>query len=209
MVLDKNVILIGYSGHGYVVADVALENQWNLLGYAEKKQLQYNPFQLVYIGYENNSAFFSSNNNQIEYVIGIGDNYIREKVFNSILDNNKKPLTLISPSAIISNSVKMGKGVFVNKNVIINALVTVGENVILNTACIIEHECVIGDSVHIAPGVVLAGNVTIGKRSYIGANSVIKQGVIIGEDVIVGAGTVVLMDVPNQKTIVGNPGHFI
>jgi sugar O-acyltransferase (sialic acid O-acetyltransferase NeuD family) len=208
-VLDKNIILIGYSGHGYVVVDVVLENQWNLVGYAEKEKLQYNPYNLNYIGYESNRNFFSNNNNQIEYVIGIGDNYIREKVFNSILDNNKKPLTLISPSSIISNSVKMGNGVFVNKNVIINTLVKIGVNVILNTACIIEHGCVIGDSVHISTGAVLAGNVTIGKRSFIGANSVIKQGVVIGEDVIVGAGTVVLSDVPSQKTIVGNPGHFI
>ena len=26
VVLDKNIILIGYSGHGYVIADVAIEN---------------------------------------------------------------------------------------------------------------------------------------------------------------------------------------
>ena len=207
--LDKSIVLIGYSGHGYVIADVVLENQWNILGYAEKEQLQHNPYNLNYIGYERDRDFFSNNNNEIEYVIGIGDNYIREKVFNLIIDNNKKPLSLISPSSIISNSVKMGNGVFVNKNVIINALVTIGVNVILNTSCIIEHGCVIGDSVHISTGAVLAGNVTIGKRSFIGANSVIKQGVVIGEDVIVGAGTVVLSDVPSQKTIVGNPGHFI
>ena len=207
--LDKNVILIGYSGHGYVVADAALQNRWNLLGYAEKKELQYNPFQLMYMGYEMESDFFSTRNDQIEYLIGIGDNYTREKVFNKIIQNNKKILTLISPSAIVSDSIKMGEGVFVNKNVTINALVNVGENVLLNTACIIEHECVIGDSVHIAPGAVLAGNVTIGKRSYIGANSVIKQGIIIGEDVVVGAGTVVLKDIPNQKRVVGNPSHYI
>jgi len=205
----KNIILVGYSGHGYVVADVALENKWNILGYTEKNELKYNPYNLIYKGFEMNDQFFSSQTDQIEYVIGIGNNFIREKVFNSILQNNKKISTLISPSATISNSVTLGKGIFVNKNVTINALAKVGENVLLNTGCIIEHECNIGDSVHIAAGAVLGGKVYIGKRSFIGANSFIKQGVIIGDDVIVGAGTVILQNIPDRKIVVGNPSRFI
>lgn len=205
----KNIILVGYSGHGYVVADVALENNWNILGYTEKNELKYNPFNLAYKGFEMNDDFFSSQSKQIEYIIGIGDNFIREKVFNFILKKNKKISTLISPSANISNSVNMGKGIFVNKNVTINALSKLGKNVLLNTGCIIEHECNIGDSVHISSGAVLGGKVCIGKRSFIGANSFIKQGVIIGDDVIVGAGTVVLQNIPDQKIVVGNPCRFI
>jgi sugar O-acyltransferase (sialic acid O-acetyltransferase NeuD family) len=207
-VLDKKVILIGYSGHGFVVADTAIENQLNLVGYAEKMIVQKNPFQLNYIGNEKEDGFFEKNI-EITYLIGIGDNIIREKIYNLIIEKEGEILTLVSQSASISKTVSLGTGTFVNKNVSINSFAVIGKNVILNTACIIEHDCIIGDSVHIAPGAVLAGNVTVGERSFIGANAVIKQGVVIGKDVLVGAGAVVLNDILDGEKIVGNPSRLL
>ena len=207
-VLDKKVILIGYSGHAYVVADIAIENQYEIIGYTEKIRVQNNPFNLNYAGYEREIDFFE-NKKEAGFIIGIGDNLIREKIYNLITSKDAEITTLISNTASISKSARIGKGTFVNRNVSINALAIVGSNVILNTACIIEHECEISDSVHIAPGAVLAGNVFIGERSFIGANSVVKQGVKIGKDVIIGAGSVVISDVPDGKKIVGNPSRYI
>lgn len=208
VVLDKKVILIGYSGHAYVVADIAIENQYDIIGYTEKSRAQNNPFNLNYAGYEKETDFFE-NKEGVGFLIGIGDNLIREKIYNLITSKNAKITTLISSTASISQSAKINSGTFVNRNVTINAFAKIGKNVILNTACVIEHECEISDSVHIAPGVVLAGNVFVGERSFVGANSVVKQGVKIGKDVIIGAGSVVISDVPDGKKIVGNPIRFI
>ena len=33
---DRKIILVGYSGHGIVVADTAFENNLNVIGYTEK-----------------------------------------------------------------------------------------------------------------------------------------------------------------------------
>jgi sugar O-acyltransferase (sialic acid O-acetyltransferase NeuD family) len=207
-VLDKKIILIGYSGHGFVVADTAIENQLNLVEYAENSIVQNNPFHLNYAGNECDNNFFEKNK-ETKYLIGIGDNTIREKIYNLIIEKQCEIVTLISQSASISKTASIGNGTFVNKNVAINALAKVGKNVILNTACVIEHDCVIGGSVHIAPGAVLAGNVYVGDRSFIGANAVVKQGVVIGKDVIVGAGSVVINDIPDGKKIAGNPTRVI
>lgn len=206
--LDKKVILIGYSGHAYVVADIAIENQYEIIGYTEKSRVQNNPFNLSYAGYEKETDFFE-NKEGVEFLIGIGDNSIRERIYNLITSKNIVVTTLISNTASISHSARIASGTFINRNVTINALAKIGSNVILNTACVIEHECEILDSVHVAPGAVLAGNVFVGQRSFIGANSVIKQGVKIGNDVIVGAGTVVVSDIPDGKKVVGNPNRYI
>ena len=206
--LDKKVILIGYSGHAYVVADIAIENQYDIIGYTEKSRSQNNPFNLNYAGYEREIDFFE-NNKEIGFIIGIGDNLIREKIYNLITSKNIEVTTLISNTASISHSARIASGTFINRNVTINALAKIGKNVILNTACVIEHECEISDSVHISPGVVLAGNVFVGERSFIGANSVVKQGVKIGKDVIVGSGSVVISDVPDGEKVVGNPSRYI
>ncbi len=205
---DKKIILVGYSGHGLVVADTALENNLNLIGYTEKSVNEVNPFKLEYLGDES-SLDFKGWGLDVAFILGIGDNILREKIYNQILENGKKVISLINSKCFISSFASIGEGVFINRNVSINAFAIIGSNVILNTGCIIEHECMIGDSVHIAPGAVLAGNVKVGSGSFIGANSVIKQGVEIGKNVIVGAGTVVLNDIPNEKKIVGNPSRFI
>ncbi len=206
--LDKKIILIGYSGHAYVVADIAIENRYEIIGYTEKSRVQKNPFNLNYTGYENEKDFFD-NKKEFGFIIGIGENSFRERVYNLILSKDLEVVTLISKTAAISQTVKIGKGTFINRNVSINAFAKIGKNVILNTACVIEHECQISDSVHIAPSAVLAGNVFVGERSFIGANSVLKQGVKIGKDVIIGAGSVVISDVPDGKKIVGNPSRYI
>ena len=208
VVSDKKIILVGYSRHGLVVADTALENNLNVIGYTEKSLNQINPFMLEYLGNES-SPDFKGWDLDVSFVLGIGDNLLREKIYNNILNNGKKVISLINSTASISSFATIGDGVFINRNVTINAFVKIGSNVILNTGCIIEHECEILDNVHIAPGAVLAGNVKVGSGSFIGANSVIKQGVKIGKNVIVGAGTVVLNDISDGNKIVGNPHRFI
>jgi sugar O-acyltransferase (sialic acid O-acetyltransferase NeuD family) len=207
-VLDKKVILIGYSGHGFVVTDIAIENQINIIGYTDINPVQNNPFDLDYLGNEKEKDFFK-NNNDSQFLIGIGDNSLREEIYKLIIGNNRFVETLISQSSYISKYASIGNGTFVNKNVSVNAFAKIGINTILNTGCIVEHDCVVGNSSHIAPGAVLAGNVTIGERSFIGANVVVKQGVVIGKDVIVGAGSVVINDIPDGKKIIGNPSRFI
>ena len=208
VVSDRKIILVGYSGHGLVVADTALENNLNVIGYTEKSLNQINPFMLEYLGNES-SPDFKGWDLDVSFVLGIGDNLLREKIYNNILNNGKKVISLINSTASISSFATIGDGVFINRNVTINAFAKIGNNVILNTGCIVEHECDIHDNVHIAPGAVLAGNVKVGSGSFIGANSVIKQGIKIGKNVIVGAGTVVLNDISDGNKIVGNPHRFI
>lgn len=206
--LDKEIILVGYSGHAYVVADAILDNGYKIVGYSDVNKASLDPYDLTYLGFEKDTDFVGWFR-EFPFALGIGDNRIRQNVSNLIEQKGKIVQTIIDKSATISKNVEIESGTFINKNVTVNALAKIGKNVILNTGCIIEHECVLGDAVHIAPGVVLAGNVTIGERSFVGANSVVKQGVNIGKDVIIGAGSVIITNIPDGKKVVGNPGRII
>lgn len=201
---DKNSIaIIGYSGHSFVVLDAAKKMGLDVEHYCERNQVSFNPFEINYLGDEGSESF---NWNAVdEFILGIGDNRIRQKVTGLILSKKKAILNVIHPSSIISNYATFGMGNFIAANVTVNALAKIADNCILNTGCIIEHECIIESGVHIAPGTVLAGNVTIGENSFIGANSVVKQGVKIGSGVTVGAGSVVIKDIPDNEIWVGNP----
>ncbi len=206
--LDNKNVIIGYSGHAYVVAESFISKGNILSYYTDLKEVSNNPFNLSYLGFES-SANFKGWGMPLNYILGIGDNNIREKAANLILNKSFKLANVIDSNALISKSANIGLGIFASKGVIVNAFAKIGNFTILNTGCIIEHECEIGIAAHIAPGAILSGNVKVGNRSFVGANSVIKQGIEIGDDVIIGAGSVIINDVKCNSKIVGNPGRII
>ena len=203
--MSDKVAIIGYSGHGFVVAETAIACGMPLEYYCEKNISKTDPFLLKYLGFEEQENFIGWRQ-EFEFILGVGDNAIRNKIAQQVLLYGKKLPNVIDADASLSKHFELGVGNFIAKRVAINALAQIGNYCILNTGCIVEHESKIGDAVHIAPGAVVAGNVTIGDFSFIGANSVIKQGVTIGKNVVIGAGAVVLKNIPDHQVVVGNPG---
>ena len=77
--LDKELILIGYAGHAYVLAETVLENGFKIAGYADKEAVLEDPFNLSYLGFEKSDDFIGWQN-QFSFVIGIGENKIRQNI---------------------------------------------------------------------------------------------------------------------------------
>ena len=199
------MLLIGYSGHAFVVYGIITAAGKKVTGYCDNEEKQYNPFTLPYFGKENTEAAlaaFTTNG----YFIAIGDNGIREKIYHSLAAKKLYPGNAVHPSAVIDASATIAaQGVMIAANAVINPLAKIGTGAICNTGCIIEHECVVGNFAHIAPGAVLCGNVKVGHNSFVGANAVIKQGLTIGNNVMIGAGAVVVKNVPDNVTVMGVP----
>lgn len=207
--MKKPVAIIGYSGHAHTGIDILTASGYSVEAYCDNEPKESNPFNLLYLGPENDAAV-QEKLKYYDYFIGVGNNnLLRRKIYEAVSPVLGEPVNAIHPSAILSPSVKLSHGHFISANVSINALVELGMTTVCNTGSVIEHGCIIGDFVFIAPGAVLNGDVTIGDNTFVGGNSVIKQGVKVGKNVIIGAGTVILRDVPDDVTIVGNPGRII
>jgi sugar O-acyltransferase (sialic acid O-acetyltransferase NeuD family) len=204
--LKKPVAIVGYSGHAYVIIDIFLNAGRLVTAYCDQEEKKANPYHLNYLGKESEVI---NKLRKYDFFACVGHNGIREKIHMQLSKVLGNPINAIHPSAVISGSVKMGDGVMIAANATLNPMVELGRGVICNTSSSIDHECIIGDFCHIAPGVVLCGNVTVGKNTFIGANSVIRQGIVIGNNVTIGAGTVVVKDVPDGATVVGNPAKQI
>ncbi len=200
----KNIYFLGYSGHAYVAIEVAKANGWKVLGYFDKSERDTNPFHLDYYGHEKDANFKKLVKDDVVFP-AIGSNSIRKKLYENLLEKNIKQTVLIDLSAKVSVSAIIEESTLVNAGAIINSLAVVGKACIINSGSIIEHECVIRDFSHVAPGATLAGNVKIGMNCFIGANAVVKEGVTVADDVIIGAGAVVLNNITEKGTWVGNP----
>jgi sugar O-acyltransferase (sialic acid O-acetyltransferase NeuD family) len=202
------MILIGYSGHAFVVYGIVTAAGKKVKGYCDNEEKKYNPFALQYFGKEDSDAAVAAFKTE-DFFIAIGDNAIRQKIANTLSNKNLHPVNAIHPSAVIDSSVSIAAhGIMIAANATINPLAKIGTGAICNTGCIIEHECFVGNFVHVAPGAVLCGNVKVGNNTFVGANAVIKQGIVIGNNVMIGAGAVVLKDVPDNVTVTGVPAQI-
>lgn len=135
--------------------------------------------------------------------IGVNDPATRAEVASAL----SMPIVggwLADPNAVIGDGVVLGDGCVLAPNVVLLADVKLGVHVHVNYGATMTR-CTIGDFTTIAPGVTICGDVMIGERCLIGAGSTIKNLVTIGNDVTVGCGAVVVKDVPDGQTVMGNP----
>lgn len=144
--------------------------------------------------------------NKFNWIIGIGDNAIRKKIAENNSLNYKG---VIDNGTNISKRVTVGNGTVVMPGVTINSSVTIGRHVIVNTNASIDHDCVLMNYVHISPNSTLCGGVVVGEGTHVGSGAVIIPGIKIGKWARIGAGSVIIKDVPDNATVVGNPGRII
>jgi sugar O-acyltransferase (sialic acid O-acetyltransferase NeuD family) len=117
--------------------------------------------------------------------------------------------TVIHPSASVSRTAKLGRGVVVFQHVVITSNVRVGDHVIILPNTVISHDDVIGDYTCIAGGVCISGQAKIGRSCYLGTNSTIIGNSEVGDLCLVGMGSCVLRNVPANSVVVGNPARFL
>lgn len=211
----KDIVIIGAGGHAKVVADIILKRKellnenLNIVGFLDDgyKNLKYNSiFNIPILGDTDLIEKFEKEK-YYSYIIAIGNNRIREKIATKFLELDY--YTAIHPKAILGMEVIIDKGTVIMANVVVNSGTRLGKHCILNTGSIIEHDNKIEDYCHISPNSILCGTVKVGKSSWVGAGSIVIQNRNIGENSMIGAGSVVIKNIPNNCTVVGNPGKII
>lgn len=196
---NKEIYIYGISGHGKVVADIAIACGYTISGWIDDSIHNDTPDWETFI----------QTHPSCTIALGIGNNHTRFELFQKIIRFGYQLPALIHPSAIVSPSATIACGTVVMPLCVINANAIIREGVIINSGAIIEHDCILGSHSHISPNVALAGNVSIGNYSHIGIGATIIQNITVGDNVIVGAGTVVLNHLPNNCTAVGVPSKII
>ena len=128
----------------------------------------------------------------------IGKSKIRETKYNELSSLDIELVSLISPTAYVSTSAEIAKGVNIMHQVLININVKIGENTIINSQSLVEHDSSVGSHCHISTGVKINGGVKIGNNTFIGSGTVIHEGITIGNNVIVGAGSIIDRNLSND-----------
>jgi UDP-perosamine 4-acetyltransferase len=161
---------------------------------------------LEYLGDDDALGALTASGLRLAFV-ALGSNTVRAEVTARCLAAGLTLVTVLAPSAQVGRTARVGAGSIVLHGAMLGAKVVVGRGSIINTAASMDHDCIIGDFVHIAPGARLAGGIVIGDGAMVGIGASLVPGVRIGARALVGAGAVVLHDVPEGRTVVGNPAE--
>lgn len=203
--MNNHIYILGAGGHTRSLINLLEYNNYSIQGiydnnYTTKQIETINTFKVI--------GKISDLKEDNKLVLSIGDNHIRERLFN---DYNKQILidNLIHPRAYLEKHIVLDNSNQIFACVTINSNVKIGQDNIINTGVIIEHEVLIGNHNHISVGSILCGRVIIGNRCFIGAGAIIIDKIKITDDVIIGANSVIIDNINKSGTYVGNPARRV
>lgn len=193
----KRLVIIGASGHGKVIADIAIKN-----GYEDIVFLDDDETVKECAGFPVIGKTCEAVDKDGDKIVAIGNAKIREKI-----QKNIKTVTLIHPDAVISRRVEIGDGTVVMAGAVVNSDVKIGKGCIINTCASVDHDCSIGDFSHISVGSHVAGTCVIGERTWIGAGATVSNNIRVCGDCMIGVGAVVIEDIEKSGVYIGVPAR--
>lgn len=200
----KKITIIGASGHGKVIADIARLNGYDDISFIDDNT------ELVSCGrYRVVGTTDCINKLDGDFIVGIGNPTVRKMFMEKLGENGKKVVTLIHPQAVIGEDVLIGTGSVIMANAVVNPGTKIGNGVIINTCSSVDHDCEISDYVHIAVGAHICGTVSIGELTWIGAGVTVINNTSVCGNSIVGAGATVIKNISLKGTYVGIPAKRI
>lgn len=201
---ENTLYVVGAGGHAKVVLHVLESKQIKAAGILDTDPVKIGTSILNYpITHIEDKAL----PHRARFIIAIGDNAVRAKLFTAMQIRGWHAFNVIDNSTRIANTVKLGKGTVVFPFGSIHPDTQIGSNVIINTHTVIEHDNYISDHAHIGPNATLCGGVVVEEGAFVGAGVTIIPGIKIGAWSVIGAGAVVTKNIPETTVVVGCPAR--
>ena len=140
-------------------------------------------------------------------VVPLGNPVVRLRIARQLEEMEIPFLNAIHPSATVSPSARIGKGVTIEPSAVVCANAVVGDHVPIMAGALIGHDAVVADGATITSFVVVGGRTQIGRGSFLCTRATILARVVIGDGSVVAAGALVGRDVPPGALVFGVPAR--
>lgn len=205
--MKKNIIIIGAGGfaaecHFYLREVMKQEEDLAFGGFlADSHVLGQYGLEEYFLGHYADYAF--APNDRI--VIGIGSSEARERLYDFFSSRGINFYTLVSPSAMLSPSARLGRGNIFCHNVFVGPGAVLGDCNLLNVATTIGHDAHIGSFNVLNSHCDITGYAQIGDRNFFGTHASMLPHSKVGSGCRIGAGSVVYKKIKDNILAVGNP----
>ncbi|NYJ75517.1 MULTISPECIES: acetyltransferase [Allobranchiibius] len=203
-----DVVIVGAGGHGretlHCIRRASVDGSLRVLGIADDRQPSgesLDRLERIDIGWLGPVESFR----HVPVYLGIGNGIVRCKL-NEVMTSAPP---VVDPSAVVGDDVRLDWGSIVFAQATVTTNVRLGRHTHIGRGAAVGHDCTLEDGVSVMPLASISGDVSIGKGAFVGTGALIRQGVRIGAAATIGMGAVVLEDVPDAVTVVGNPARVL
>lgn len=205
--MSESLFIIGAGGHAKSIGEVAVAAGFTIKAFISPQRNEAELMGFPILG----SLPMDIADRTESIAIGIGANYVREKVWLELQDSctpSRFP-ALIHPSAVIASSAQIGLGTTIHQNSVVGPSSRTGKFCTVNTSATIDHDCDLHDFSSLGPGAHTGGDVKIGERAHISIGAIAINGIEIGNDAILGAGSCATSSIPELTVSVGTPARVL
>jgi sugar O-acyltransferase (sialic acid O-acetyltransferase NeuD family) len=206
----KHLYIVGAGGLGRELlavlrTDFAFGKDWIVAGFIDSRhELKGTEIDGVpIIGGTEDAPVYSSS----IFVAAIGDVSLKRDLVTSLSERGAVFISTRTQCRIGERS-RIGAAAF-QLNAFVSVDCVVEDFVYLDSGCVIGHDTTIGRFSHIGSGVFIGGRVRVGECVTIHPRAAIGQGIAVGSGATIGLGAVVLKDVPERATVIGNPARVV
>ena len=121
----------------------------------------------------------------------------------------KKFINIIHPKTNISKLSKIGKGVSIHAYVNIGPNTKIGDHVHIFSQASIGHDTSVGSFSYLAGKSSVGAKITIEQGCFFGINASVRENLKIKKWSTIGMGSVVINNIEENSTVVGNPAKKI
>lgn len=172
---NATLLILGAGGYGLAVAEAAqLSGQWQEILFADDrwpKTQQVGEYKIV----SNIANVQQLTSNNIQAIVAVGNNHLREKWQKLLGDLGIKMTSIIHPQAIVSPTAQIGQGVTVMAGCVISTKTLINDGVILNIGTLLDHDVIIKAFAHLSVGVKVSSGKIIAPYSFLEVGSCIPH----------------------------------
>jgi UDP-perosamine 4-acetyltransferase len=140
-------------------------------------------------------------------VVALGNPVVRLRIARQLEGMGIPFINAIHPSATVSPSAKIGKGVTIEPSAVVSANAVLGDHIPVMLGAMIEHDAQVADGATVTACVLVSSRVRIGQAAFLCDGAMVLPRLVVGAGSIVGAFSLVTRDVPPGVLVVGVPAH--
>ena len=202
-----NFIILGSGQLANFIFKMSLyDKNTNCLGFIKKNHKDNEIPDLKCLGLEDSLNIVDRD---ISIFPAVGDLFKRKLLINKTKSLGFKITQLVHPSSFVCKSSTINNSSLTYNSFVSNN-VNIGEDSILGTGSYVHHNTIIGKNCLIGGGTHIGASVIVGDNVLFGIGSIVaSKKITIGSNCVIGSGAVVLDNIEDNSTVVGNPARKI
>jgi sugar O-acyltransferase (sialic acid O-acetyltransferase NeuD family) len=207
--MTNPIVIVGAGSHGRGVADVlgGIEPLHVVAGFLDDTK----PVGEIILDHPVLGGFAAMRDRAFVanhgWIVAIGDNLIRSNLCRALADAGATFVNVIHPSAQISRSATLGRGLYVGACAAMATGAIVGDWALIGAHTFIGVDARIGEAAFIGHAAIISAGTSVGARSFLGSGTILSIDASVGADCVVGASSLVTSDLPDGTTAYGVPAR--